>query len=409
MPAKKKNLRKVVIVAATVAVLALCLGCAQTTEQSNEATNPTNSEEPIVEVKSLEEWVEEYPLQGGTYMQSTMSGTYDAFYEACVMAFGAEDAPVACATCHARYDFNELYAKEGEDCLPKNTSDYDLEWSNCTNCHVGDPGDGIVEGGNMYGEMASASASVLFPDEDLVCGQCHAMFPGAAYMEDANKGIDQYKYGYDPDSMLKAMQEYYADNEVTSTIIPAGMVGVPYLDPNINTVLYLTDACTAVEVFQESNHQSMGLTCTDCHMPQSTAEDGTTYRNHNMTSSPLENPDALAKCLTCHESQGIKNADAMAEFVKGKMNDLISIEKETKANMDNLYSLLTEAVANDSTDEAILSAAQASYNLANVYYLYQIASLTPETGQMAAMNFDYCVELLERANNVTLDAIATLA
>lgn len=24
------------------------------------------------------------------------------------------------------------------------------------------------------------------------------MFPGAAYLEDANKGIDQYKYGFEP-------------------------------------------------------------------------------------------------------------------------------------------------------------------------------------------------------------------
>lgn len=55
--------------------------------------------------------------------------------------------------------------------------------------------------------------------------------------------------------MLRAMKEYYEANPVTETTICAGMVGVPMLDPEIDTVLYLTDACTEVELFQDSNHQ----------------------------------------------------------------------------------------------------------------------------------------------------------
>ena len=221
-------------------------------------------------------------------------------------AFGGEDAAVACAACHAREDFQTIYNEQGAVILDKNASDYEMEWSNCTNCHVGDPGEGNVEGGNAYGDATSTSAKALFPAEDYVCGQCHAMFPGAAYLEDANKGIDQYKYGFEPEEMLRAMKEYYEANPATETTICAGMVGVPMLDPEIDTVLYLTDACTEVELFQDSNHQKMGLTCTDCHMPQIEASGGTTYTYHNMTQSPLENPAALEKCLTCTRARVLK-------------------------------------------------------------------------------------------------------
>ena len=144
---------------------------------------------------------------------------------------------MACAACHAREGFQTVYNEQGETILDKNASDYEMEWSNCTNCHVGDPGEGKVEGGNAYGDATSVSAKALFPEEDYVCGQGHAMCPGAAYLEDANKGIDQYKYGFEPEEMLRAMKEYYEANPVTETTICAGMVGVPMLDPEIDTMI----------------------------------------------------------------------------------------------------------------------------------------------------------------------------
>ncbi len=413
--------RKIALAGTVVAAVALvgCLGCAAQTQTADTgaAQEPVQQEQTEqqaaapekVAKKTLAEWVTTYPNQGNSYMEAKMAHTYDAFAGASQQAFGGEDAAVACAACHAREDFQTVYNEQGETILDKNASDYEMEWSNCTNCHVGDPGEGKVEGGNAYGDATSVSAKALFPEEDYVCGQCHAMFPGAAYLEDANKGIDQYKYGFEPEEMLRAMKEYYEANPVTETTICAGMVGVPMLDPEIDTMLYLTDACTELELFQDGNHQKMGLTCTDCHMPQTEAADGAIYTHHNMTQSPLENPAALEKCLTCHKSQGVEDADAMVTFVKGKMDELAQIQQATKTKLDEFHAKLAEVVAAGNADETKLQAAKDAYNLANVYFLYQGTAMRPTDGSMAAMNFSKSVEQLQKADDAIAEGMAQIA
>lgn len=414
-PMTKTSERKMRATGVTLAVVAVataaivgCFGCAPTTPS---APDSSAAEEESV-YKTNAEWTTMYPAEGESFAQAKMSKTYDAFYAASTAAFGLEDAPAACASCHSRVMFEKHFNEVGYDILYDNTSEYeDMEWSNCSNCHVGDPGEGEVEGGNLYGAVTSASASELFPEEDMVCGQCHAMFPGQTYMEEANEGIDQYKYGYDPDSMLKAMQEYFSENEITGTDIGAGMVGVPALDPNIDTVLYLTDACTALEMFQDSKHQKAGLTCTDCHMPETTTEEGSEYTWHNMTQSPLENPVALEKCMACHESQGIENTEEMVEFAEGKMSEVSELATQTKTDLDTLYGLLSDAVANGGVDEATLDAAKEAYNRANVYYLFQGGTSSEEVrlgGREAAHNYEYQMELLNKAEGILHEAIDSL-
>lgn len=410
------KLRKPTLAAAVVCavVLAGCLGCVSQTPAASTGSSdtPAPQEQAVpAEKKTLAEWVATYPNEGESYMASRMAHTYEAFAGACQMAFDAEDAPVACASCHAREDFAALYAEKGGAVLADNASDHQMEWSNCTNCHVGDPGEGVVKGGNSYGEATSASAAALFPERDFVCGQCHAMFPGAAYLEDGNRGIDQYKYGFDPDGMLKAMQEYYADNPVTETPIAAGMVGVPHYDEAIDATIYLDDACTAVEMFQNSNHQKLGLTCTDCHMPQTEAADGATYTSHEMTTSPLENPAALEKCLTCHKAQGIEDADAMVAFARGKMGDLAKRQEKTFADLNALHEALAAKVAAGETGEEV-KAAQENYVRANVYFLFQLASTdegVKTAGEMAPMNNAYCNELLDKADGLISESMEALA
>lgn len=407
---RKRKLRAAGITIAAVAVataaLVTCFGCSPTTASVAEDDSTADST-----YRTIAEWTAAYPNQGESYADAKMAHTYDSFYQASTAAFGLNDASAACALCHSRVKFEEHF-KDGYDILYAEASEYeDMEWSNCSNCHVGDPGEGEVEGGNAYGAATSVSATELFPEEDYLCGQCHAMFPGQAYMEENNTGIDQYKYGYDPDSMLKAMQEYYEENPVESTEIGAGMVGVPQYDASIDTVLYLTDACTAVEMFQDSKHQKAGLTCTDCHMPETTSEDGSEYTWHNMTMSPLENPVALEKCMTCHESQGIENTEEMVKFAEGKMADVSELATQTKADLDTLYGLLSEAVANGGVDDATLDAAKEAYNLANVYYLFQGGTSSEEVrlgGREAPHNYEYQIELLNKAEGILHEAIDSL-
>lgn len=425
--------KKIVLVGTAVAAVALagCLGCAAQTQQpaDTKTQQPAAQEQPAkasegkapaattatadtpYEKKTLAEWVELYPNEGNSYMESKMTNTYEAFSGACVKAFGGEDAPNACSACHAREHFAELYDAQGEALLAGNAKENSAYWSNCTNCHVGDPGDGVVKGGNLYGELTSASAAKLFPAEDYVCGQCHSMFAGTAYLEDDYKGIDQYKYGYEPEEILRAMKEYYEAKPLTETEITAGMVGVPMLDSEIDTVLYMTDACTSVEMFQDGNHQKMGLTCTDCHMPQTKSEDGDTFTSHNMTEDVFENPDALAKCMTCHKSQGIENEDAMKSFVQDRMTELANAQAAAKENLAEFHTELANAVTNDGVDEERLQTAKDAYNLANVYIQYQAGDATRSAadGKMAAMNFTKCMDMLDKADAAIAEGMAALA
>ena len=157
--------RKIALAGTVVAAVALvgCLGCAAQTQTADTgaAQEPVQQEQPGQETaapekvakKTLAEWVAAYPNEGNTYMEAKMSHTYDAFAGASQQAFGGEDAAVACAACHAREDFQTIYNEQGAVILDKNASDYEMEWSNCTNCHVGDPGEGNVEGGNTYGDF----------------------------------------------------------------------------------------------------------------------------------------------------------------------------------------------------------------------------------------------------------------
>lgn len=81
-------------------------------------------------------------------------------------------------------------------------------------------------------------------------------------------------------------------------------------------------------------------------------------------------------------------------------------------SLPSFHEALAAAVASSSKDQATLDAAKDAYNTANVYYLYQLAT-TDEgektAGEMAAMNGAECNELLDKANALIDDAMASLA
>lgn len=176
--------RKIALAGTVVAAVALvgCLGCAAQTQTADTgaAQEPVQQEQPGQETaapekvakKTLAEWVAAYPNEGNTYMEAKMSHTYDAFAGASQQAFGGEDAAVACAACHAREDFQTIYNEQGAVILDKNASDYEMEWSNCTNCHVGDPGEGNVEGGN--------ATATLLPRALRRCSLLRTMYAASA-------------------------------------------------------------------------------------------------------------------------------------------------------------------------------------------------------------------------------------
>ena len=241
----------------------------------------------------------------------------------------------------------------------------------------------LATAGTIKSESYPLEIHKLFPDIQVSGMACPMWVPLVENNESQNEGADYFIRKYIDQLLSK--------------------------DPEIDTMLYLTDACTELELFQDGNHQKMGLTCTDCHMPQTEAADGATYTHHNMTQSPLENPAALDKCLTCHKSQGVEDADAMVTFVKGKMDELAQIQQATKTKLDEFHAKLAEVVAAGNADETKLQAAKDAYNLANVYFLYQGTAMRPTDGSMAAMNFSKSVEQLQKADDAIAEGMAQIA
>ena len=137
----------------------------------------------------------------------------------------------------------------------------------------------------------------LFSTGEAVCGQCHMLFTANAYLHPEYRGQDFYKYGTEADELRQAMREIYDANPIAAE--DAG-IGTPYIDEETGAWIYGWGAHPVLEAFQGSKHQSMGVDCVSCHMQKTTAEDGTTYTNHFAAGSPLENPEAVEYCLTCH-------------------------------------------------------------------------------------------------------------
>lgn len=84
------------------------------------------------------------------------------------------------------------------------------------------------------------------------------------------------------------------------------------------------------------------MTCVDCHGVKMQGENGE-FTSHGFSESPLENPEALEYCLTCHSSQGVKDAEAMKEFVAAAQKKMADAEEAFGAERDQLQGLIMAA------------------------------------------------------------------
>ena len=198
----------------------------------------------------------------------------------------------------------------------------------CALCHDGEPGTNTDATATMFTQL-SRDAYDDFDPMERVCGQCHNTANYRKYITDQASldSFDMYKYGTDVDSLIRVQIE----DDICWEDEETGLRTASFDEPEL-------------EMTQGGYHAELGLTCVDCHMPQVTdPETGETYTSHDASGSPLAKPESVAKCLSCHESQGIGSADEMIEMVRGKQ---LEARKTLKAARDRLAS------AKDSIKEA---------------------------------------------------------
>lgn len=316
--------------------------------------------------------------------------------------------PVAlkCVSCKSSR-FVDLYNINGAQAFSTMTLDEDAEefldgqYWDCYGCHAAD------ESGNWTVQPSCAYAdSTIFPkvaatleQADLgvqVCAQCHNTASARSSVQSAEDAaeFDPYKYGTSMDGIYLSLVERgaYSTDEAT------GMKLVSMNHPQF-------------EIFQGSAMQSVGLTCVDCHMPETTDESGELYTMHSASSSVAGNDVAMEKCLTCHENMsGVDTVEDMRAFLEDRQEAQLERQQEVEQKLDQLYNLIVAAQERPETDADVLMTAKSNYELA--YFLdkeQQQNLFDPADGAQISHNPQLMEQMLERADALLSSSIEALA
>ncbi len=211
--------------------------------------------------------------------------------------------------------------------------------------------------------------------------------------------IDVYEKGVDIEAIYDVVSSAAKDN-------PA--IGSNRVDEETGLVMYAQNQAWDPEIVEGGSHDTMGVGCVDCHMPTATAEDGTTFTNHDASGSPLQNPDAMNYCLTCHEaSHGVKTADEMVEFVKVRQDSVDARYREIESGIEELRLAYKDALESGTVSEEDLSKAADCWSRAWWMSMYEhnterwnsVGNDGPvSAGSRAAHNYSGMMDQLDRAD-----------
>lgn len=413
---KKKLLTgaSVVTFCTAFGLVAGLVGCAPqaTSTSSAEATSSQEQLQNTGEEKTMEEWGELYPLQFSSYAEETIkegkyeghyalkqkllapavrverkdgqtdtklvnpSGTYDdgnvivnglrydsankqwVVVEGDLNDLSGTRERQGCFACKSA-EFDKVYDNEGAGIFgAKMTPEFvdamnGQVWS-CNTCHDGDPAMNAPDAQLTYWTQLARESFDLFDPGERVCGQCHNSLDYRSRITDQDKmdSFSPYKYGLDVESLYQAAMED----------------GIYSVDEETGIELSCLDH-PDIEFLQGGAMGELGLTCIDCHMPE-TKDDasGKEYTYHNASASPLENETALEFCMTCHENQGISSTDEMVEMVRGKQAEAAAKIAELDVKFEQAHELIKVANQNGGVDETVLQQARDDYSLAEAYY-----------------------------------------
>ncbi len=306
------------------------------------------------ENSEAEDYVENYPMiaklfegygfakfyggaRGHTYVIDDVTGT------------GRPHAMANCFTCktpNMTVLANEIgdaaYSMAFEDVLQQVN-----EPLSCYNCH-GNTGSTLMV---THQYLAKAMGSDL-DDVDaatLTCAQCHVDY----YFDPATKAVTlpyTSLASMNPDDMLAYYNNLLVDGQPFADYVQTSS-GVRQI--MINHPEY--------ETFAGKGSVHFGtFTCADCHMGKVTAEDGSSYPNHYLT-SPLNNQELIdSTCATCH-------AD-LPGFVKGIQDKVEERTYDIGYRLEDLINKVAEAAESGEYTDEELDAIRMSYRSAQFYW-----------------------------------------
>lgn len=300
-------------------LLAIVLLLALTMPAYAETANKVETKSGVV-VLHAEDWKEQFPNQYETWLQNSENSESEDYLEqypylktlyegyGFAIDYGAARGhfydvqdieatgrphPLAnCWTCKTP-DFTNMVNEEGIEAYKKEWTEVQaqvVEGISCYNCHANTPGEITVT--HTYWIDAVGEDFDKIAPANLACGQCHNEYyfaPDTKATTIAHNSLESMA----PDAILA----YFNDGSNFST-------GEPFADwTNPRTgVQEIKVQHPEFETYLGAGSQHAALfTCADCHMAKETAEDGTEYHSHYLT-SPLENEKLLKEgtCALCH-------------------------------------------------------------------------------------------------------------
>lgn len=306
----------------------------------------------------------------------------------------AQTFKMGCYSCKSG-TFDQVLEQRGPEIFTQEVDQEFMDTMNgqiwaCNICHGDMPGTKPTST-FTYFNTVGRDGLAEFSDNEKACGQCHNSldYRHAITDNEVFQKFSAYKYGTDVDSLIKAVNE----DDIT------------VMDEEIGVKLVCFDH-DEIEFAHTSPMAELGVDCVTCHMPEST-ENGQTYTNHHASGSPLENPDSLARCLECHESQGIKTADEMVKMVRDKQADATATHDAVKAKLDQAHELLAAKTAAGVSD-AELADVRAKYQTADGY-LQHIRGGNNGSGTKVVHNVPQFYDLAAKADKLCDEMIAELS
>lgn len=339
-----------------------------------------------------------YDKNGNVQMIETAydeeTGTYDIgrLSDEQLVEMNLRSGCVACKTTH----FDEIYAQQGAAAYG---SAYNAEareivggdYFDCALCHVGEPDSGKLEANLSFWKATGGSFAERLDPRMGVCAQCHnySDYRSSVTTEDELHSIDMYRNGYDIDALFETSWEDGVNFDVDEK---TGIAESYVLHPT-------------VELFKDTRMEELGVTCVDCHMPKTTADD-VEYTDHFSANSPLESEDSLAYCLTCHERQGTKTVEDMVAYTREKQAALAEGLAKLQEREATFKAALEQAIAAHGADDPAMLEAKKLYAKVTWCEKCLITGPNESPGSQAAM-LDWR-GILKKANAACDEGMAIL-
>nr|WP_230391563.1 MULTISPECIES: ammonia-forming cytochrome c nitrite reductase subunit c552 [unclassified Oceanispirochaeta] len=305
----------------------------------------------------------------------------------------SEKSPGACITCKTS-DLELIFDEYGWDYASMKM--YDFKESghsgiDCFSCH--DPETrhlrviqpAFIEAMAMRGKPVEEAS-----EQDMktyVCAQCHSEY----YFEPGTtKVIFPWARGLSPEQMYSYYQEE-----------PSGFTG-DYTNPVSNTRLVKAQH-PDYETFQSGIHAAAGLSCAECHMPETavTAADGSseTITQHWIT-SPLQTIDT--SCLSCHKG---KTEDWMLQRARYIQDSVFDSLRRAGLAIEEAH-LTIEKAASDGLSNLAISDAQAILREAQWYWDFTASANSTgfHNSELAHSNLSMATDLAHKSTQKILRA-----